>query len=211
MQKELNQAYLKQKHQSDDQDDFIGRLLFQLVENSKKNEENPQDMAKALGDIETVTIKGAPGEPGQPGYTPQKGKDYFDGKTPQKYVDYFTQEEVESIIKVIQEAIEIPRNGENGFSPQAGIDYPTHEQVEHFVKNNMAMLPTPKDGKTPKHEWNKDGVQVRFENSDGTWGAWSGILKGASGKAIYSGGGRQDLSDYAIKLDAIAYSIALGF
>ena len=43
---------------------------------------------------------------GEPGYTPQKGVDYFDGKdgyTPQKGVDYF--------------------DGEDGYTPQKGIDY----------------------------------------------------------------------------------------
>jgi hypothetical protein len=31
---------------------------------------------------------------GEPGYTPKKGADYFDGKTPQKGVDYLTPDEV---------------------------------------------------------------------------------------------------------------------
>lgn len=40
------------------------------------------------------------GAPGEEGYTPQKGVDYFDGYTPQKGIDYF-----------------------DGYTPQKGIDY----------------------------------------------------------------------------------------
>ena len=37
----------------------------------------------------SADLKGKQGDKGDPGYTPQKGVDYFDGYTPQKDVDYF--------------------------------------------------------------------------------------------------------------------------
>lgn len=56
-----------------------------------------------------ITVRDVNGErrfdimDGEPGYTPQKGVDYFDGKTPVKGVDYF--------------------DGEPGYTPQKGVDY----------------------------------------------------------------------------------------
>ena len=37
----------------------------------------------------SADLKGKTGDKGEPGYTPQKGVDYFDGYTPRKDVDYF--------------------------------------------------------------------------------------------------------------------------
>ena len=60
----------------------------------------------------STDLKGKQGDPGKPGYTPEKGKDYFDGEpgkpgyTPVKGVDYFDGEP-----------------GEPGYTPKKGIDY----------------------------------------------------------------------------------------
>ena len=53
---------------------------------------------------------------GEPGYTPQKGVDYFDGEdgyTPQKGVDYF--------------------DGKDGYTPQKGIDYFDGKDGEDYI------------------------------------------------------------------------------
>lgn len=57
-----------------------------------------------VNEIKNITVEAANyGKPGEPGYTPQKGVDYFDGYTPQKNIDYF--------------------DGAPGYTPQKGIDY----------------------------------------------------------------------------------------
>ena len=58
---------------------------------------------------------------GEPGYTPIKGKDYFDGKdgyTPKKGVDYFDGEAGYTPVKGIDYD-----DGKDGYSPIKGIDY----------------------------------------------------------------------------------------
>ena len=68
---------------------------------------------------------------GEPGYTPQKGIDYFDGKngadgkdgadgyTPVKGVDYFDGAD--------------GKDGSDGYTPQKGLDYFTDEEVAEII------------------------------------------------------------------------------
>ena len=61
---------------------------------------------------------------GKDGYTPVKGKDYFDGKdgyTPQKGVDYF--------------------DGKDGYTPIRGKDYYTEADKAEMVTRVIASLP----------------------------------------------------------------------
>ena len=56
------------------------------------------------------TIKGDPGEKGDPGYTPIKGIDYFDGEpgyTPVKGVDYFDGEPGEDYVLTDDDKLDI--------------------------------------------------------------------------------------------------------
>lgn len=74
------------------------------------------------------------GEKGNDGYTPVKGKDYFDGKdgingkdgsdgyTPVKGKDYF--------------------DGNDGYTPVKGKDYNTPEDKAELVQSVLAALPT---------------------------------------------------------------------
>lgn len=69
------------------------------------------------------------------GYTPKKGKDYFDGqdgKTPVKGKDYFTPSEVKQLKKEV--------------TPIKGKDYPDEMRI---VKDVLANIPKP-DPDTPK-------------------------------------------------------------
>lgn len=81
------------------------------------------------------------GEQGDPGYAPQKGKDYW------------TKQEIDEVVSRIQSLIRIPQDGKpgkNGVTPIAGTDYPTTTQIRTIVKKMIPVIPTPKDGKTPQ-------------------------------------------------------------
>ena len=70
------------------------------------------------------------GKTGSPGYTPQKGIDYFDGApgapgyTPQKGIDYFDG-----------------APGSPGYTPQKGTDYFTEADKQELVAAVLAALP----------------------------------------------------------------------
>lgn len=74
----------------------------------------------------SADLKGKQGDPGKPGYTPVKGKDYFDGEpgkpgyTPVKGVDYF--------------------DGEPGKTPVFGQDYFTEADKAEMVAAVKAAL-----------------------------------------------------------------------
>ena len=97
-----------------------------------------------------ASLKGAKGDKGDavkgdPGYTPQKGIDYFDGKdgyTPRKGIDYFDGEDGASItVQSVSESaadggsnvvtfsdgkkvtIKNGNKGNPGYTPQKGVDY----------------------------------------------------------------------------------------
>lgn len=54
-----------------------------------------------------MTGVGKPGPKGDPGYTPQKNVDYFDGVTPVKGVDYFTPEEKAEMVEEVIESTNV--------------------------------------------------------------------------------------------------------
>ena len=62
-----------------------------------------------FSDGKTVTVKnGRKGNPGDPGYTPQKGIDYSDGQpgySPQRGVDYWTASDIAEIKSYVDDAI----------------------------------------------------------------------------------------------------------
>lgn len=65
--------------------------------------------------------EGKQGKQGDPGYTPQKNVDYFDGKdgyTPQKGIDYFDGYTPQKNIDYFD-----GKDGKDGYTPQKGIDY----------------------------------------------------------------------------------------
>ena len=83
-------------------------------------------------DEQLAALKGDKGDPGEDGYTPQKGIDYFDGTdgkdgyTPQKGVDYFDG-----------------KDGSNGYTPVKGVDYWTKEdedEIQNYIDNEFADI-----------------------------------------------------------------------
>ena len=78
----------------------------------------------------SANLKGAKGEPGKDGYTPQKGIDYNDGYTPIKGIDYFDGKDGE--------------DGEDGLTPVKGVDY--HDGyspvrgVDYWTDNDKAEV-----------------------------------------------------------------------
>ena len=62
-----------------------GILQYFLVYNEVSAGEIPTESENYM----QISMKGDKGDKGEPGYTPQKGIDYFDGYTPQKGIDYF--------------------------------------------------------------------------------------------------------------------------
>ncbi len=95
-----------------------------------------------------ILFKGEQGEPGEPGYTPEKGKDYF------------TAEEIDAIVAHIQSQVKdgAPgKNGENGApgkTPIKGADYYTKEEREELLRDllKQVKIPKPQDGLSPKIE-----------------------------------------------------------
>lgn len=93
----------------------------------KKAQQAVQDAASAARDAEAVRKMAAEGKlDGKPGYTPQKGIDYFDGEPgdkgdPFRYED-FTPEQLEGL-KV---------KGDPGYTPVKGVDYYTEAEKEEW-------------------------------------------------------------------------------
>lgn len=82
---------------------------------------------------------GKDGRDGVDGYTPVKGKDYFDGKngkdgqdgyTPRKGVDYFDGKDGLNGV-----------NGKDGYTPVKGVDYWTETDKTEIVSFVIASLP----------------------------------------------------------------------
>lgn len=100
---------------------------------------------------EGVNFKGEPGYTpqkgidyfdGADGYTPQKGVDYFDGEagyTPQKGVDYFDGEDGYTPQKGVDYF-----DGEDGYTPQKGVDYWTEADKTGIV-NELSSMSVPKN------------------------------------------------------------------
>ena len=96
-----------------------------------------EEVDEALTSIELT-----PGPQGEPGYTPVKGVDYFDGKdgqdgaqgpagyTPVKGVDYFDGVDGKD-----------GKDGADGRTPEKGIDYFTEQDKAELVSSVVAALP----------------------------------------------------------------------
>ena len=84
-----------------------------------------------------AALKGAKGEGG---YTPVKGKDYFDGQngkdgyTPVKGKDYFDGKDGKDGTN--------GKDGEDGYTPVKGKDYYTETDKADMVQSVLAALPT---------------------------------------------------------------------
>lgn len=105
-------------------------------------------------------IKGDPGEKGDPGYTPVKNIDYFDGKdgyTPQKNVDYFDGRDGRDGIDGKDGADGYTpvknkdyfdgkdgsdgKDGKDGYTPVRGKDYYTEADKAEIVSSVLSSLP----------------------------------------------------------------------
>jgi len=83
-----------------------------------------------------------------PGYTPEKG------------IDYFTQEEIDSFVSYIQSQVENGKDstvpgpkGDKGDKGEKGTDGTTPEiDYEKIIKDVLKKIPKPKDGESPKIE-----------------------------------------------------------
>jgi len=178
-----------------------GILQYFLVYNEVSAGEIPTESENYM----QISMKGDKGDKGDPGYTPQKGIDYFDGYTPVKGVDYY--------------------DGDNGlgFSPCGNwVDNRTYNQyslVSHNGKMWYSLVETtgeePNDDSTVWAEvpisiqtavgtdipdnlesgglWmhlQDDGhVQIKTQNSDGTYSVlypetYASYVKDASGKNL---------------------------
>lgn len=124
----------------------IKKEMLDFLQNEIKSIRNEMDTkfekmkeisAPNMGVIEKIVnsilrdAKGDKGEPGNDGFVPLKGRDYFDGYTPLKGKDYF--------------------DGHDGYTPQEGIDYPGREEVFKEIQKVVSniKLPQPEKGKTP--------------------------------------------------------------
>lgn len=132
----------------------------------------PEQLAALVGKPGYTPVKGKDYFDGEDGYTPVKGKDYFDGQdgyTPQKNVDYFDGKDGVSashrwdgtVLTVTSAAgtSSADLKGEAGYTPQKGIDY--------------------NDGVSVTHEW--DGTVLRVTSASGTS---SVDLKGEQGTGV---------------------------
>lgn len=68
----------------------------------------------------------------------------LDVPLPEKGKEYFTEEDINSIVDVVQSKIRVPLDG---YSPILGVDYFTDSDIQKIVKQSVAMIPVPKDGK----------------------------------------------------------------
>lgn len=107
----------------------------------KKN----SDAFKYLFD-KITSIKGDKGDQGEPGYSPLKGKDYY------------TEQEINFLIKFIQDRVKNGidgingTDGRNGETPIRGIDYWSPKDQEKILQSVLAKIPAPKDGVSPNME-----------------------------------------------------------
>ena len=110
--------------------------------------------------------KGDKGDTGEAGYTPVKGKDYFDGEkgekgddgyTPVKGVDYVDGKDGYTPVKGVDYV-----DGKDGYTPVKGVDYTDGKDG--------------KDGVSCTHEW--DGTKLTINSASGTSTA---DLKGEKG------------------------------
>lgn len=110
------------------------------IKQELKEEARTEIEAMVVETMKENLFKGISQIKGEPGFTPQKGKDYW------------TETEIGKMVAEIQSQIKIPEDGhpgEDGKTPIAGVDYPTSGQMRKIVKEMILKLPAPKDGKMP--------------------------------------------------------------
>lgn len=116
-------------------------------------------MAEAVNKMEMIK--------GDPGYTPQKG------------VDYFTDDEVNSIIAFVLSQVKDGRDGTNGTNgkdgrngihgdtPIRGIDYWTRADIDSIVAETIKRIPKPKPITLPQpKDINYEDIKNRPDLSD---------------------------------------------
>lgn len=145
--------------------DTKGVLLKHIEENEKDFEEIDTKVFELYNKINDIQLTpGDKGDKGEPGYTPIKGVDYFDGENGND------ADENKIISKVL---LQIPKP-KDGYIPIKGVDYFDGLQGEIGLK-----------GDKPKHRWK--GTKLQFEKPDGTWGQLID-LKGNTGLTGLPGG-----------------------
>lgn len=132
-----------------------------IAESDEDGGENIVQFTGAMPDdpnTRLVVRNGRTGGRGEPGYTPQKGVDYFDGKdgkdgkngqdgyTPQKGVDYFDGQD--------------GKDGKDGKTPVKGVDYFDGEDGKDGTDGFSPIVGVSKEGKvTTLTLTDKDGVK----------------------------------------------------
>ena len=99
---EVNAAVVKALGEAKESGDFDGVSVTHKWDGTvlEVTSASGTSSADLKGEKGEQGIQGIQGIQGDPGYTPQKGVDYFDGEdgyTPQKGTDYFTEEEIQEI------------------------------------------------------------------------------------------------------------------
>lgn len=101
------------------------------TEKEKKEEEGRQNEVKAVKEV-ISKIEMAKGNPGNDGYTPERGKDYW------------TDKDKEELVEEVWKKVIIP-TPKDGVTPEAGIDYPSYQEVQTWVEDAVASIPRPKE------------------------------------------------------------------
>lgn len=101
------------------------------AEKEKKEHESRQSEVRVVREI-INKFETAKGNPGNDGYTPERGKDYW------------TEEDKKELIDEIWKKVVIP-TPKDGITPEAGIDYPSYQEVQTWVEDAVASIPRPKE------------------------------------------------------------------
>lgn len=167
--------------------------ILLLGEIGVEGDTNKIKIGNGIGRWNTLSYiaQGAKGDPGQDGYTPVKGIDYFDGNngyTPIKGVDYSDG-----------------AKGDDGVSPTVTVNTNNQTTYKLNITDSSGTITTPNlkgteggpgekgdtgpKGDKPAHQW--VGTSLQIENPNGTWGTAIN-LKGESGE----GSGNMHTSTY---------------
>ena len=101
------------------------------AEKEKKENESRQSEVRVVREI-ISKFETAKGNPGNDGYTPERGKDYW------------TENDKKELIDEIWKKVVIP-TPKDGITPEAGIDYPSYQEVQTWVEDAVASIPRPKE------------------------------------------------------------------
>jgi len=144
-QEELKLMEIRQRdtHHGEAQPARDAMVVLQHGANKKLDEisqklDKPEVQKIEIEGAEVVTIKGKQGDQGEPGKTPEKGKDYF------------TKEDIDQIKKDVLDKIPKPADG---ITPKKGTDYFTEKEIQQIKTDILKQIPKPKDG-----EHGKDAV-----------------------------------------------------